>query len=126
MNPLHRIRQLAAGLWGRAMLLWVLLSLGVASAAPLVHAQGMEIVCSAAGEVTVVFKSTADGAHAPAPASHWDCAMCLPFTAPPAHPVIAPSAPPSPLVHALRPVETARIAGITAAPLPARGPPGRA
>ena len=56
-------------------------------------------------------------------AGHLDCPMCLPH-APPPPPVLQLTAPTqSPLRHALQPVERARIAAITAAPLPARGPP---
>lgn len=121
MNPLHCIRQLATGLWGRMVLVWVLLSLGAASAAPLIHPQSMEVVCSSVGEIRLIIK-TEDGQQA-METSHWKCAMCLPFTAPPSTPVVTVEPPPSPYAHALRPVEAARIAGITAAPLPARGPP---
>ncbi|MBF5004566.1 hypothetical protein [Diaphorobacter caeni] len=121
MNLLNRIRQLASGLLGRSMLAWLLLSLGAASAAPLVHPQSMEIVCTSMGDIRLVVTSD-DGAQTMG-ASHWECAMCLPFTAPPSTPVVAVDPPPSPYTHALQPVEAARIAGITAAPLPARGPP---
>ena len=121
MNLLHRIRQLASGLLGRSMLAWLLLSLGAASAAPLVHPQSMEIVCTSMGDIRLVVSSD-DGAQA-MDAAHWECAMCLPFTAPPSTPVVAVDPPPSPYAHALQPVEAARIAGITAAPPPARGPP---
>ena len=121
MNPLHRIRQLATGLLGRAVLLWFVLSVGAAVAAPIVHPQSMEVVCTSIGDLKLVVKSD-DGTHAVG-MSHMDCAMCLPFVAPPSTPIVAVSTPPSPIAHALQPVESARIAGITAAPLPARGPP---
>ena len=42
------------GLVGRWVLLWFVLSLGVAVASPLVNPQAMELVCSSAGSITVV------------------------------------------------------------------------
>ena len=53
-----------------------------------------------------------------------DCPLCATPSAPPPTPVAA-VLPPHPLAHALQPVEAARIAAATAAPLPARGPPSR-
>lgn len=121
MNPLHRIRQMANGLWGRAILLWVLLSIGAATASPIVQPHSMEVVCSVAGDVKLIIK-TDDGEHVMG-TSHWDCAMCLPFSAPPPTVEVARTEPPMELAHALKPMVAAHIASIAAAPLPARGPP---
>src|SRR5262249_26694366 len=97
------------------------LALGVAAAAPMLHPQAMELVCSATGPAKLVVKT--DGGVQPLGAGHLDCALCLPGGAPPpvAPVVVLPQ--PQPLGRALQPVEAARLAAITAAPLPARGPP---
>ncbi|SIQ66817.1 DUF2946 family protein [Pseudacidovorax sp. RU35E] len=115
---LHR---LARGLLGRAVLLWLALSMGAAIASPLVHPQAMELVCSAMGAVKVVVK-TDDGVQEMG-ATHMDCPLCVSMGAPPpATPVLRlPQA--QPLGVALQPIEAARLAAATAAPLPARGPP---
>lgn len=121
MPLLHRFRHLAPGPLGRAVLAWFLLSLGVAVASPLVNPQALELVCSGAGVMKVVVKS--DGGAQEMGAGRLDCPMCMPLAAPP--PPVAAGAvpPPSPLSYALRPVAAAHIAAVTAAPLPARGPP---
>lgn len=103
------------------MLAWFALSIAVAAAAPLVAAQDMELICSGTGVVKLIVKGD-DGNSAPG-ASHLDCPMCMPYPAPPPPIWQLPLPAPSPLLHALRPVPAARIAAITAAPLPARGPP---
>jgi hypothetical protein len=43
----------------RCVLAWFLLSLGVAVAAPVVHPQAMELVCSAAGAIKVIVHRSA-------------------------------------------------------------------
>ncbi|MDE2415121.1 MAG: hypothetical protein KGM60_10210 [Comamonadaceae bacterium] len=121
MPLLHRLRQLAPALLGRLVLAWFALSLGAAIASPLVSPRAMELVCSSAGVMKVVVKSD-DGVQELG-ASHLDCPMCMPLAAPPPAAAGAAVPPPSPLSYALRPVVAAHIAAITAAPLPARGPP---
>ena len=117
----QRLRRLAARLLGRCMLAWFALSIAVAAAAPLAAAQDMELICSSTGVVKLIVKGD-DGSSAMG-ASHLDCPMCMPYAAPPP-PIWQLSLPTlSPLFHALQPVPAARIAAITAAPLPARGPP---
>jgi hypothetical protein len=109
---------------GRLVLLWFALSLGVAVAAPLVHPQAMELVCSSAGAVKVIVK-TDDGARELG-ASHLDCPLCALAGAPPPQGEVPRFAHPLPLGHALQPIPAARLAAATAAPLPARGPPALA
>ena len=116
MQALRHLPQL-----GRLVLLWFVLSLGVAVAAPLVHPQAMELVCSSAGAVKVVVK-TDDGAR-DLGASHLDCPLCALTGAPPSPAEALHFAHPLPLGHALQPIPAARLAAATAAPLPARGPP---
>jgi len=79
----------------RWALLCFVLSLGVAIAAPLVNHQSLELVCSSVGSVKLL----------------------------PSAEVQLRVAPAQPLAYALRSIPAARLAWLTAAPLPARGPP---
>ncbi|WP_295983727.1 DUF2946 family protein [uncultured Variovorax sp.] len=120
MHALHRSTR-SIVLAGRWVLLWFVMSLGVAVASPLVNPQSMELVCSAAGSIKVVVH-TEDGAKEMG-ASHMDCPLCVLTGAPPP----AMTAPafdlPLPLGRVVQPIPAARLAAATAAPLPARGPP---
>ena len=102
------------------VLMWFVLSLGVAVASPVVHPQAMELVCSAAGAVKVIVQ-TDDGVQEMG-VSSMDCPLCVLTGAPPAMPVMALPAI-QPLAFAVESIPAARIAAATAAPLPARGPP---
>lgn len=121
MHYLHRLRLMASSLLGRLVLAWFALSLGVAVASPMVNPQAMELVCSSTGVMKVIVK-TDDGAQEMG-STHLDCPMCMPLIAPPPLASAGAVPLPSPLSYALRPIEAARIAAATAAPLPARGPP---
>lgn len=116
MQTLRRAHHLA-----RFVLVWFALSIGVAIASPLVKPQALELVCSGAGAIKLV-KTDGD---AKVSGHTLDCPLCAAVGAPPpahlAQPVQA-----RPLGHALLPLVSAHIAGRTAAPLPARGPPARA
>lgn len=109
------------GLVGRWVLLWFVLSLGVAVASPIVHPQAVELVCSSVGSVKVVVH-TEDGVQEMG-ASHMDCPLCVLTGAPP--PSVDPAGfdLPLPLGRVVRSIPAARLAAATAAPLPARGPP---
>jgi len=122
MNLLHRLRRLAPGLLGRCLLAWFVLSLGAAVASPIVSPHSMEMVCTATGGMKVIVHAD-DGSAQELGAAHLDCPMCLPAGAPPPARLAALPPPPAPLEHALRPIEAARLAAATGAPLPARGPP---
>lgn len=120
---LHSLRFLA--LIGRWVLACFVLSLGVAIASPIVKPQATELVCSAAGAVKVIVQ-TDDGPQelaAGASASHLDCPLCLLTGAPPPLPQALSFATPLPLGRAVQSIPAARLAAVTAAPLPARGPP---
>lgn len=124
----------------RLILAWFALTLGAASASPLIHPQAMELICTTSGEMlwvqvgasasssadSLTGEDTQDTAHDIANTGQHntlDCALCLPF-APPA-PLHLSALPPTvqPLSYALRPWVAAHIASVTRAPLPARGPP---
>ncbi|MFC5497063.1 hypothetical protein ACFPOE_05920 [Caenimonas terrae] len=106
----------------RLMLAWLALAIGVATAAPLVGASALELVCSGTG-LKLVAKGAGGGT---APAGHTlDCPLCVHMDAPP---VLASAREfraqgTSGPVVAVRP---ARIAVRTTAPPPARGPPAQA
>jgi hypothetical protein len=108
----------ALRLW---VLAWFMASLGVAIAAPIVHPQPIQVICSSTGTLMLMMQSD-DGTVEKMGSAGMDCPLCSPAGAPPA--VATGSVIPSlPLAHALQPIEAARIAAATAAPLPARGPP---
>ncbi|MBC7376814.1 MAG: DUF2946 domain-containing protein [Burkholderiaceae bacterium] len=104
----------------RLVLVWFVLSLGVAVASPMVHPQAMELICSGSGAIKVLIK-TDDGVKEAA-GHTLDCPLCaVPGTPPPVAQVA--TEPVQPMSHVLRPMLATHIAWLTAAPLPARGPP---
>lgn len=119
------MRRLRSSFWlSRLVLAWFALTLGVSAAAPFVHPQSLELVCSANGDIKWVQVGTDAGPDAMEAAHHHiDCALCLSVAAPP--PPVLPDLNDSQqsLSYALRPVPAAHIASATRAPLPARGPP---
>ena len=109
----------AMRLW---VLAWFMASLGVAIAAPIVHPQPIQLICSSTGTIMLVMQSD-DGTMKKMGSSGMDCPLCSPAGAPPTPDTHGSLIAPPPLAHALQPVEAAHIAAATAAPLPARGPP---
>lgn len=104
----------------RLVLAWFALSLGVALAAPVVSPQALALVCSGGG-MKLLATGGEDGAAA-AGGHGLDCPLCA-HAVPPPTVARAGTAPADGLAHALAPRRVARIAGLTAAPPPARGPP---
>lgn len=105
----------------RLTLAWFVLSLGVAAASPLVQPQDILVVCSSSGGMKVLIQD-ADGSTSEGDSNSMDCPLCVSLTAPP--PMARQSAEPAhPLAYALQAIAAAHIAALTAAPLPARGPP---
>ncbi|QSI33435.1 hypothetical protein GNX71_29265 [Variovorax sp. RKNM96] len=128
-TPFHAApnRHAAHAVWRRPgvplirwALLWFALSIGAAIASPMVHPVSMELVCSASGSVKAIVH-TDDGAHELG-SGHLDCPLCVLGGAPPAAPAVSLPAV-VPVVHAASAIAKTRIATITAAPPPARGPP---
>ena len=103
----------------RLVLAWFALSLGVAIASPIVKPQSIELICSG-GVVKLVAQGDDPGT--PAGPHTLDCPLCAATGAPP---VAAHESGQTlqPLGHVLQSIPSARIAALTAAPLPARGPP---
>ncbi|BCO25414.1 hypothetical protein MIZ03_0274 [Rhodoferax lithotrophicus] len=122
MNPLHFLRNSP---WlARLALLWFAMTLGVAVASPMVHPHEELVICTGAGMLKVVLAD--DGTVTTAATSDTSdglfCPLCMVGTAP-APLVFNTVEPPQPLSHVLQTIPAARIAALTAAPLPARGPP---
>ena len=109
-----------AHLLARFVLVWFALSLGVAVASPIVSLQAAELICSGAGVMKLIVQ-TEDGVKEVS-GPMLDCPWCATGGAPP----------PSfyvkfeflvPLGHVLQSIPSAIMVALTAAPLPARGPP---
>lgn len=110
-----------AHLIARLALVWFALSVGVAMASPIIKPQAMELICSASGVMKLLIK-TDDGAKVVSPHT-LDCSLCASGSAPPPPPVRLSFEPVPALAHVLRSTPATHIASLTAAPLPARGPP---
>lgn len=109
-----------AHLLARLVLVWFALSLGVAIASPIVKPQAIELICSGSGAMKVLVKT--DDGSTEASSHTLDCPLCASSSAPP--PVSRLSVEPvQPLAYVLRSIPAAHIAALTAAPMPARGPP---
>jgi hypothetical protein len=104
----------------RFLLVWFILSLGIAAASPWVSPKTMDLVCTSGGFVKVVISDN-DGT-VQAPVHTMDCALCMVVGIPPSL-VSSQHIKPSSLSHALQPIAAAHIAAATAPPLPSRGPP---
>ncbi len=104
----------------RFLLVWFALSIGVAIASPVVKPQSLQMVCSAAGTLTLVATDSDGGT---ASNNHLlDCPLCAVTGALPPFEATALSQA-TPKLHSV-PVFTARLAGFaSAAPPPGRGPP---
>lgn len=115
MSALQTLRQ--AQLLARLVLVWFVLSLGVAIASPVVNPGGSQLVCSGASIKLI----NADGEESTS--SHtMDCPLCASGVA--LVPELNQSfAPISPLSHALSRDVAAHLAAVTAAPWQARAPP---
>lgn len=114
MQVLRHTRYLA-----RFVLAWFVLSIGAAVASPMVKPQAMELICSGAGSLKLV--QTDDGTQ-PASSHTLDCPLCSTLSAPP--PLLRLGVEPvQPLAHVPQSLPAAPLAALSAAPLPARGPP---
>jgi hypothetical protein len=104
----------------RFTLVWFALFVCVAAASPLVNPQSMEMVCSGSGVMKLVIQS--DDGFSESSAHTQDCSLFGTVGAPPPVAINLPALP-QPLAYALQSIPQARIAALTGAPLPARGPP---
>ena len=105
----------------RFVLLGFAISLAAAMASPLVNPKSTELICTSTGAMKLIVIGE-DGS-SQAQSASMDCPLCLSPSAPPPSSSHTPSPSQRSLSHVLRPVAAAHIAALTAAPLPARGPP---
>jgi len=113
METLRRAHRLA-----RLVLAWFVLSVGVALAAPVLHTQALDVVCSGAGGMKVMSGDASDAGHRH---DHMgDCSMCVLTGAPSVDIAFAAQRPPS---AAPAPVLVVAHSAQAASPYPARGPP---
>jgi len=110
-----------ARLLTRLVLVWFALFIGASVAAPLVHPQTSQMVCSAMG-MQMVASDDGAGDSGSQPSGSMDCPLCVHVIAPPV-PVAGDFDLSSALADALRPTAAAHIAWLTGSPLPPRGPP---
>ena len=103
----------------RLVLVWFVLSVGVAIASPVLNPKGVDMVCTGTGMMKLVVQGDDDSA---ASAKTMDCPLCMSITPPPPE-FNTTLTQPSPLAHVMQPLAAAHIAAITAPPLPSRGPP---
>ena len=108
------------------LLAWWVLAMGVAIAAPLVHAQPLEMVCSVGGSMKWVASAAADTPDSDSPQKPsngpMECPLCMSMVLLSSPTSLTPATQLG-FSYALRPIPAAHIAQRTAAPLPARGPP---
>ncbi len=115
---MERIRQ--ASHLARFVLVWFVMSVGIAMASPWVSPKSIDMVCTASGAMKLVASDDADTAEQNV--HTMDCALCMAVGIPPAS-IKSQFTKPSPLSHALNSIEAAHIAAATAPPFPSRGPP---
>lgn len=113
-----------AHLLARFVLAWFALSMGVAIASPLVQPKSMQLVCSAAGAITVQFEQGYDDLSS-SQATTLDCPLCAAVGAPPSQVSLQVLAPMG-LTNALPVPAEAQSIHRSAAPFPPRGPPASA
>lgn len=117
MEPLCRTRHLA-----RLLLACFAMALGVAMLSPLVRTQGMERVCTAAGEARWVAAGGNDAAAQDGQAHGLECVLCLPAMLPPATTQARAAAQSLPQ-HPASPLRQAHVPPLSRAAFPPRGPP---
>ena len=119
---MHRLRH--AHTLARLVLVWFVLSLGVAIATPLVKPQAMQLVCTSASSIKLVAIGT-DGKASSPQSPTLDCPLCAGIAAPPpAVPDVFAASAPHGVVQPLR--DPSRLDAALVLPPPARGPPARA
>lgn len=119
---IHRMQVLRnAHLLARFVLVWFALSIGAAVASPLIQPKDILLICTGSGAMKVLVQAD-DGSTQEVASRSMDCPLCMSAGAPP--PAARLTAEPTqPLAYALQGIPAAHIAWLTAAPLPARGPP---
>src|SRR5687767_3497263 len=105
----------SARLLARLVLAWFVLVVGMAAAAPALHPQALDLVCTGAGMKLVPADAGDDGK--PSSMAGLDCPLCLAVVPPPvtsAVPQVLPAG------RVVQPIPSAQVMAIRAAALPAR------
>jgi hypothetical protein len=107
----------------RFVLVWFVLSMGVAVASPLVKSPVTELICFGSWAMTVMLPADDGSTPATSPVSHaWDCPLCAGLGAPLSE-TVAKVDPVQPLSYVLKSMASSHITVASATSLPARGPP---
>lgn len=118
MSFLHTLRNTP---WlAKLALLWLVMTLGVAVASPMVNPQQELLICTSVGMAKVVLAD--DGSVTTNPVTQAHCPLCISAGVPPGFvsPVFEAVLP---LGRVLQSIPAAHLAALTAAPPPSRGPP---
>jgi len=107
-----------ASFLARLVLAWFALFIGAAVASPMVNPVGVDLVCTASGGAKLMVQGDAGEKTT---GHTLDCPLCATGAPPPLGSCAAVHEPA--IAHVLQSIPAARIAALTAAPLPARGPP---
>ena len=105
----------------RAVLMFYVLTLGVAMAATFVKTESGSLICTSTGYKMISIKSDQDSGHSNA--AMVDCPLCVASALPPVFYDDSAWIAPQALAYATQSIPAARLAAIVSAPLPARGPP---
>ena len=111
-----------AHLIARFVLVWFALSIGVAIASPIIKPQGMDVICTGTTGVMKLLLTSDDGSQDTARPT-LDCPLCASISAPPPPLARLNAAPVQPLAYVMQSIPAAHRSLLTAATLPARGPP---
>lgn len=112
-----------------AVLLFYVATLGVAMAAPMLKAQGSNILCTSTGIKYVSSSGNIsdadgkDGRRGEISRHSLECSLCVPSGITPTLPNLDAAFPVHSLSYATRSIPSERLASLVSAPLPARGPP---
>jgi hypothetical protein len=115
MNALRHFRSIT-----RLVLVWFVVSIGVAVASPIVQPIDTLLVCTGTGMNALV--QSEDGSTSEQGRMALDCPLCATMSAPPPESGVTVQSI-HPRAYATQSIPAAHIASRTAAPLPARGPP---
>lgn len=115
MNAMRHLRSIT-----RLVLVWFVVSIGVAVAAPMLQPTNILLVCSGTGMKALV--QTEDDSTTEPGRTALDCPLCVTMSAPPPESDVTVQSI-HPLAYATQSIPAAHVAARTAAPLPARGPP---
>jgi len=123
MRAMSLFHSLRSSPWlAKLALLWLVLTLGVAVASPVVHPQEELVICSGIGMQKVVLNDDGSTSTSSSAVEGMSCPLCLMAAALPIS-TLSTAEQPRYLSHVLHSTATAQLVAVRAAPLPARGPP---